>query len=354
MIYIIFAIIMFSLLIAVHEFGHFFVAKLCGVRVNEFAIGMGPQLLKKQGKETMYSLRAFPIGGFCAMEGEDEDSEDPRAFGNAAAWKRLLILIAGSGMNLLTGFVILICLYLPNQSMITTQISGFMDGCPAAEEGYLQAGDEILKIDGHRVSLYSDIPLLLSQGNGETVDLVVRRDGARIAMENVPIYMREYNEDGQQVVRYGLYFAAKETNVLDDAALAMKTGGYFVRLVWFSLEDLVTGGVRLSDLSGPIGIVSTMSQVGEAAYSWVDALENLLYFAAFIAINLAVMNLLPLPALDGGRVLFLLLNGISTLVLRRSIPEKYERYVHLAGMGLLLALMAVVAVSDVLKIVGGG
>ena len=149
MLYILFAILFFGFLIAIHEFGHFLTAKLCRVRVNEFSIGMGPLLLKKQGKETLYSLRLLPIGGFCAMEGEDEATDDPRSFAKAPAWRRFLILVAGSGMNFLAGMVILLLLLSPAQAATTAVIDSFEEGCPAAEQGYLQPGDEILRINGH-------------------------------------------------------------------------------------------------------------------------------------------------------------------------------------------------------------
>lgn len=350
MLYILFAILFFGFLIAIHEFGHFITAKLCGVKVNEFAIGMGPQVVKKQGKETVYSLRLFPVGGFCAMEGEDEATDDPRSFAKASFGKRFLILVAGSAMNFLTGLVILICLFSTTQAYIAPVIDSFMEGCPAAEEGYLLPGDEILRIDGHAVLLSSDISTLLSRGNGETADLVVRRDGERVTLEDVPLALRAYEIDGEKQEKYGLYFKVEQSGIAANTGLALRSSVNFARMVWFSLEDLFSGAAGLKDLSGPIGIVDTMSDVGEASASWLDAALNLLYFGAFIAVNLAVMNLLPLPALDGGRLFFLILNGILSRFLRREIPGKYEGYVHLAGMALLLLLMLVVGINDVYKI----
>lgn len=351
MLYTILAVIMFGILIAIHEFGHFSVAKLCGIQVNEFSIGMGPLLLQKQGKETLYSLRLLPIGGFCAMEGEDEESDNPRAFDNAAAWKRFLVLIAGSAFNFLTGLVILLCIYSGISVFATPTIVGFMDGFPCQGETMLMEGDEILSIDGKAVLLSSDVSTLLSLGNGETVDIVVRRDGQKIRIDDLPLIPREYEVEGETVLRYGLYFGVEEATI----PVRLRNGFYssvnFVRMVWWSLEQLFTGNAGLKDLSGPIGIVGTMSQVGEASSTALDAVINLLNFSAFIAINLSVMNLLPIPALDGGRVLFLLLNGLLYLLFRRKIPAKYEQYVHVVGMALLLALMVVVAFQDVYRIV---
>jgi regulator of sigma E protease len=350
MLYIILAIVLFGLLIAIHEFGHFSVAKLCGIQVNEFSIGMGPLLLHKQGKETMYSLRLFPIGGYCAMEGEDEESDNPRAFGNAVGWKKFLVLIAGSLYNFLTGLVILLCLYSGISTFATTTITGFMDGFPCQGETMLMEGDEILSIDGKAVLLSSDISTILSLEDRETVDIVVRRNGEKVKITDLPLVPREYQVDGETVVRYGLYFGVEEANLFARLRNGFYSSVNFVRMVWWSLEMLLNGSAGVGDLSGPVGIVNTMSQVGAASASVMDAILNLLYFAAFIAINLSVMNLLPIPALDGGRVFFLLLNGLLTLLFKRQIPAKYEQYVHMAGMVLLLGLMLVVALHDVYKI----
>ncbi len=352
MLYILFAIILFGFLIGIHEFGHFAVAKLCGVRVHEFAIGMGPQLLKKQGKETVYSLRLFPIGGYCAMEGEDEATDDPRSFARAAGWKRFLVLIAGAGMNFLTGLVILLCIFSTAKSFGAPILSGFMDGCPAAEEGYLQEGDKILSIDGHRILIYDDVSTLLSRGNGETVDLTIRRDGEKLKLADVPMKLQEYTQDGQTVRRYGLLFSVVPATATSRLTYAVKCSLNFARLVWFGLEDICSGAAGVKDLSGPIGIVDTMSSVGESSVSWQEAALNLFYFGAFIAVNLAVMNLLPLPALDGGRIFFLILNAILARTIRRRIPGKYEGIVHLIGLGLMLLLMIVVGANDILRLFG--
>lgn len=350
MVYILFAIIMFGVLIFVHELGHFLAARLCGVKVNEFAMGMGPTLWKKQGKETVYSLHAFPIGGFCAMEGEDEESDSPDSFNNQRGWKKFIILVAGAGMNFLFGVILILCLFSQSSGFVSTQISALMEGCPSAD--YLQAGDEILSIDGSPVYLSGDISTLLARGNGETATFVVRRNGERLKLEDVPCYLKEYETESGTSLLYGFQFQVVKATIGNRISYSFRQAADFVRMVWYSLEALVSGAVGVRDLSGPIGIVSTMSEVGEASASWMDALLNLVYFSAFIAVNLAVMNLLPLPALDGGRIFFLVINGICWLLVRKKIPAKYEGYVHAAGLILLLALMVIVAVSDVLRLVG--
>lgn len=352
LIYIIIAIVIFGLLIAIHELGHFLVAKACGVKVLEFSIGMGPQLWHKEGKETQYSLRLFPIGGFCAMEGEDGESDDPRAFGNAAGWKKFLVLIAGSASNFIAGMLLILCLFAASTGYVSTTLSGFVDGFPCQGETMLQAGDEIVSIDGSAVLLYSDISTLLNRGNGKTHDIVVRRDGEKITLNDLPLTPREYEVEGKKVTMYGLYFQSKEATFGSKLRLGLANSVDFVRMIWWSLEDLFTGAVGFSALSGPIGIVDAMGQMAESADGVRQAVDNLLYFAAFLAINLAFMNLLPLPALDGGRVFFLILNGLAVLLFRRRIPAKYEGYVHFGGLVLLLGLMVVVAVQDVYRIIG--
>lgn len=352
LIYIIIAIVIFGLLIAIHELGHFLVAKACGVKVLEFSIGMGPQLWHKEGKETQYSLRLFPIGGFCAMEGEDGESDDPRAFGNTAGWKKFLVLIAGSASNFIAGMLLILCLFAASTGYVSTTLSGFVDGFPCQGETMLQAGDEIVSIDGSTVLLYSDISTLLNRGNGKTHDIVVRRDGEKIVLNDLPLTPREYQVEGKKVTMYGLYFQSKEATFGSKLRLGLANSVDFVRMIWWSLEDLFTGAVGFSALSGPIGIVDAMGQMAESADGVRQAVDNLLYFAAFLAINLAFMNLLPLPALDGGRVFFLILNGLAVLLFRRRIPAKYEGYVHFGGLVLLLGLMVVVAVQDVYRIIG--
>ena len=353
MLYIIIAVLLFGFLIAIHEFGHFITAKAFGVRVNEFAIGMGPAIFSKQRGETLYALRVFPVGGYCAMEGEDDDSDDPRAFGAQKAWKRLVILAAGAFMNFLAGLVLILLLFSGAQAFTTPVLSGFMDGFPLEGEQGLMAGDRIVSINGERIYLYNDVTLFLGRGSGEPYDIVVERNGQRVVLNDLPLEPREYTVEGQRVTRYGLYFSIEEATV--DAKL--RNSWYnaidFVRLVRISLTDLVTGNAGLKDMTGPVGIVDTITQVGSQSASVRIALENILYFGALIAVNLAVMNLLPLPALDGGRIFFLMINGAWMILFRRHIDPKYEGYVHVAGLVALLALMAVVTFNDLVRIFGG-
>lgn len=351
-IYILVAILMFGVLIAVHEFGHFITAKLLGVRVNEFAIGMGPEIFSRQKGETKYALRALPIGGFCAMEGEEGESDDPKSFQNKPAWKRLIILVAGSFMNFLAGVLLILLVFSQATGFAYPVVGGFLEGSTLEAEG-LRAGDRFLKIDGHRVYNYGDASLLISRA-GDVADLVVERDGVQVVLEDVHMPLREFTVDGQTVLLRGVTLGAG----YDEATLGnrLKYTWYqtvdYVRMVWMGLGDLVTGAVGLKDLTGPIGIVNAIGEVGEQSQSAGDAVRNILTFVAFIAINLAVMNLLPIPALDGGQILFLAVNGVYTLFTKKRLDQKYLGYVNIAGFVCLLALMAVVAVNDVLKLMG--
>ena len=351
MVYILIAILIFGVLIAVHEFGHFLAAKACGVRVNEFSIGMGPQLFHKTKGDTEYSLRLLPIGGYCAMEGEDEDSDDDRALGRQVWWKKFIIFVAGAFMNFLTGLVVLAILYSCVSGFSTAKISGFFDGCELQSEQGLQVGDELYKIDGRRVYIYSDVSTLLSRNKTGSYDLVVKRDGKLVELQDFAMQQKLYDVDGVQQYKYGLYFGYEEKTVGTVLKNTWYTALDFARLVWMSLGDLVSGLVSVNDMSGPVGVVSAIAQTGESAATTADGILNVLYLGAFIAVNLAVMNMLPLPALDGGRAFLLLVNTVFTAITKKKIPSKYEGYIHAAGMILLLAFMAFITFKDIWKLV---
>ena len=352
MVYILAAILVFGVLITVHELGHFMAAKACGVRVNEFSIGMGPALWKKQKGETQYSLRLFPVGGFCAMEGEEEDSDDPTALNNQGFWAKLLIFAAGAAMNFIAGLLIILILYADAQAFYMPVVAGFADGCPLESADGLQEGDRLLRIDGEKVYVYSDISLLMGLNKTGAFDLQIERNGEVITLRDFTMERREYtDQNGKAYTGYGLYFGAEEATLGRKLSYSWNNAMDFARLVRLSLQMLVTGQAGVKDLSGPVGIVSTMTQVGEQAATTRAAVENIAYLAALIAVNLAVMNLLPLPALDGGKIFFLVINAVSMQLFKKQIPAKYENYIHFAGLILLLALMAVITFSDVWKLI---
>ena len=349
--YILLAILLFGVLIAVHEFGHFLTAKLLGVKVNEFAIGMGPALWSKRKGETLYALRAFPIGGYCAMEGEDEDTGDPGAFTRQAGWKKIIILCAGSFMNLVLGLVITVVLFLGISQARAPVITQFADGFQLQGADGLMEGDRIVSVDGHGIWVYADVQTYLSRNGGEGVDLIVERDGERVTLNDFPMLRYDYVYENGTYHGFGLIFGqVDDLSVPERMAQGWAQTFDFARIVWLSLSDLVTGRVAVSELSGVIGVVDVVSEVGADSESVAEGVQNVFYFMALIAVNLAVMNMLPIPALDGGRVFFVLLNGLIYTVSRRRIPERYEGYVHAGAFVLLLVLMAAVALHDVWNI----
>ena len=351
---ILIAILIFSFLIFIHEFGHFLTAKLSGVQVNEFAMFMGPAIWKKQIGETLYSIRCIPIGGYCAMEGEDKDTDNPRAFSKAAWWKRLIILLAGAFMNFVAGILILCIVYAPSQAYLAPVISQFEDYATVDDHG-LQVGDRFVEIDGSKVLLMNDVSMLLTLNEGDYHDLVIERDGQLIELDNFHLERHKVTqEDGTEAMLCGFsYGEAVAFTFGSKLQYICYTAVDWVRTVGWSLEMLVTGKAGFSDMSGPVGIVNQMTDLAASSETWVAALLNLLYFGAYIAVNLAVMNLLPIPALDGGRAVALLLTTLIEAIIRKRIDPKYEGYIHAAGMILLLILMAVIMFKDVIFIFKG-
>lgn len=345
MLQIILAILAFGMLVIVHEFGHFITAKRGGVQVNEFWIGMGPTLLKKQHNGTLYCLKLLPFGGACVMEGEDSESDNDRAFGKASLPRRMLIVAAGALMNFLVGFLIVLAVIQPNGpngGYIVSTIDSVDPASTAAAAGGLQAGDEILEVDGYNILLRSDFEMALSRGMDTTYEVVVRRDGEKVTLPAVVLEATIEGEDGRKMI--GLTFAEQPDSIGMHVNMAVRTSLNYARLVWVSLGMLASGQVGVDQLSGPVGVASVMATT--ASYS----ISAFLQLVAFISINLGVMNLLPLPALDGGRLVFLIIEGIR----RKPVPAKYEGYIHAAGLMLLLALMVYVTGQDIVRIIVGG
>ena len=352
---VIFAIFLFSVLIFVHELGHFTAAKLSGVQVNEFSMFMGPALWKKQVGETLYAIRCIPIGGYCAMEGEDGGSDNPRSFDKAAWWKRLIILAAGAAMNFLIGValmvivVLMVSVCLPGKQTAVPVIASFEDYATVNGENGLQAGDRIVEVDGEKLYSYSDFSMILSLNPGDVHDITVRRNGEKVVLKDFLLEKHEVTlKNGSTGLRYGMNFTLSTPNFWEKLGMAWNQSLDTVRMVRLSLQMLLGGKVGIKDMSGPVGIVSEMSKVAAASDSKVTALLNMLYFGGFIAINLAVMNLLPIPALDGGRIVCLLITVVVEAITKKKINPKYEGYLHGAGMILLLALMAIIMFKDVI------
>ncbi len=354
MVKILIALLVFGVIIAIHEFGHFIVAKLCGIRVNKFAIGMGPVLLKKQGKETEYSLRLFPVGGFCAMEGEDDASDDPRAFSKKSVPRRMAVVVAGAVMNLVLGFVLIMTTTLIQQKIVTTTIAGFAYtedaetgervSASTSETCGLQVGDTIISIEGMRIFTDTDLSYKLQNTENDKMTVIVERDGERVTLENVTFYNTA--SEG----RLDFYVKAEKCNflnVLEYGVLNTISNG---RLIWASLIDLITGKYGFHDLSGPVGIINTIGVAVSMGETIRESLISVLSLAYFITINVGIFNLLPLPALDGGRLIFLLVEAIR----RKPIAPEHEGMVHFIGLALLMLLMVAVTFQDVLRMIQGG
>ncbi len=354
--YILLAILIFGVLIAIHELGHFMAARACGVKVLEFSLGMGPVLWRRDtASGTRVSLRCLPIGGFCAMEGEDGSSDDPAAFVNAAAWKRFIILVAGAAMNFLLGLGLIAVCYSQLPAFSVPTVTRFMEGCPYEGEDAIMLGDTFYRVNGERTYLASDVSTYMARSRNGKMDLELIRDGKKVVLEDFPMTLREYTDPdtGQQVKRYGFYFENQESGLWAKIKYTWYCALDFVRMVRLGLTDLITGAVGVKQITGVVGVVDMMAQVGTEAATVADGVLNVLYFAAFIAVNLAVMNLLPLPALDGGRVFFLIVTWLLEHILRRRIDPKYEGYINTAGLVLLMALMVYVMYNDVARIIAG-
>lgn len=337
------AILIFAVLIFVHEFGHFIVAKLTKVKVNEFALGMGPRLFSKQFGETVYSIRLFPIGGFCAMEGEDGESASDGAFSKKKPLVRLLVLVAGAFMNILLGFVLLCFVSFQQEAFVVPVIEEVVAG-GAAETAGMRENDEILSVNGRRVHINEDFMWELSnnQNEDQRIDIKVKNNGEVRSFSVIP-----KKEDGKS--SYGLLLKTEENSVGASLKNAFYRTGFYSRVVVDSFVNLVRGKLSVSDVSGPVGIVSEIgSAVEEARETGWEGFVSLLYLAILLTINLGVFNLLPVPALDGGRILFVFIE----LIRRKPIPVEKEAIVHFIGFALLILLSILIAFQDVFKLFG--
>ena len=351
---VLFAILLFSFLIFIHELGHFAAAKLSDVQVNEFSMFMGPAIFKKQVGETLYSLRCIPIGGYCAMEGEDGGSDNPRSFEKAVWWKRLIILFAGAAMNFIAGVLIFAILYMPGDQVVVPVIGEFMDCCIFNHESGLQLGDEILEIDGEKIYTNGDISLILELNKTVDHDVAVLRNGHTLVFDDLTMAHTHRNEDGSEYLHYGFAFGqVQKVGLLGKIGFVWDVVVDNVRNVRLSLQMLLTGKAGVKDMSGPVGIVQMMSEVANESDTSMMAFLNMLSFGGMIAVNLAIMNLLPIPALDGGRIVGVLLTTAYEKLSGKKLNPKYEGYLHAAGMILLLALMALIMFKDIFAIFRG-
>ncbi|MCC8111503.1 MAG: site-2 protease family protein [Ruminococcus sp.] len=348
---IIIAVVIFGVIIAIHEFGHFIVAKLHHVQVNEFAIGMGPRILHFQKGETMYSLRLLPIGGFCSMEGEDESSDNPNAFEKKPVWRRITVVLAGAFMNIVLGFILIIvltCIGTKVPSMTIAQFASTTDEstdetitASESERSGLQVGDKIVAIDGEHIFTTTDLVYKLQTTEAESFAVTVKRDGEKMTIENVTFH----NDNTEGLIDFAVQGKSKNPvsvvvySAIDTVATA--------KLIWMSLMELVFGKYGLQDLSGPVGTVSVIEQAASSGETILECVESVLNLTIFITVNVGVFNLLPIPGLDGSRFVFLAIEGIR----RKPVAKEREAMVHFIGMAALFLLMILVTVQDVVKLV---
>ena len=333
--YILIALLFFGILIFIHEGGHFLSARLCGVDVKEFSIGMGPKLISKTSKKsgTRYGLRALPIGGFVSMDGEDEDSENPNAFCNKSVPKRMIIVIAGAVINIIFGFIIMFVLVFAQKTLVSNVIGKFDDNAMSAEK--LMVNDVVLKVDGTATHTGNEVAYEIMNKGDKPIDIVVIRDGEKITVEDVVF---------PNIVEQGVTMGTCDFRMYQDE---QSFGNYIkhafwrsmstVKMVYDSLFNLLTGKYGLQAVSGPVGVTEV---VGQAARS---NLPTLLYVMSVISINLGVFNLLPFPALDGGRFVFLVVEAVRG----RPIDKKIENYVNFAGIMILFGFMIIVTFKDI-------
>ena len=341
---IIAAILFFSIIIFVHELGHFITAKAFSVNVIEFSIGMGPAIFKKQGKNTLYSIRAIPMGGFCKMEGEDEDTKTDGCFSSKSPLAKIIILAAGAAMNLLLGFIIVVILTtssgLRYGYMTSTYVASVEENADAAS--VLAPGDKIVKVNNTTVHISRDISFALSESTGENCDIEFIRNGERKKASIKP--MEITYDDGTKGYIIGFKIAPSKINLGNILYESFFQTIWMIRLVFISLGMLFGGKAALTDISGPVGVVSAMNTVAQSG------MYDFFFLAAFLAVNIGVMNLLPLPALDGGRIAF----SLYELIFRKPVPPEKEGIVHAIGFVLLIGLMLFATSNDIIKIFTGG
>lgn len=339
------AILLFCIMIFPHELGHYIAAKKCGVKVNEFAFGMGPVIWKKQKGETLHSIRLLPIGGFCAMEGEDEDSADERAFGRKKPWQKIVILAAGSLMNIACAILIM-CLVVGIRGFTTTTIDEVQSGS-AAEAAGLSAKDKIVSITTDKVYPIDEWAQISEAMNGvsegETISVDYERNGRTYAAEVKPTLTEGVDSQGNKVSYYVLGVTCKISHNPAKAAVAgvQSTWG-MTKMMFSALGQLFTGKASPDELTGPVGMVQMVSQTSQYGLWYYG------FLTALICLNLAIINMLPLPALDGGRIIFVLYSAITG----KAVSEKVEGTIHFIGLALLMLLMIYVTFNDVIRIFG--
>ncbi|MBQ4353837.1 MAG: site-2 protease family protein [Clostridia bacterium] len=338
---ILIALLIFGFLIFIHEFGHYLSARIFKVTIHEFAIGMGPKLVQKTSKKTgiAYSLRALPIGGFVAMEGEDEESDDENAFHKKPVWQRIIVTAAGAFMNVFIGVIVMTLLVAAQDVLPSNTVGAFIydeNGVSYAEAAGLEIGDVITHVEGTRVHIANETVYEIMRKGVKPIDLTVRRGGETIVLRDV--VFRQITESGTTFGMMDFKVNPEVKTPLTVLKHALFRSVSTIKMIWESLYDLLSGRYGMEAVSGPVGVTKALGEAAE------EGTADLVYLAVVISMNLGVMNLLPLPALDGGRLLF----QIIELIRRKPIKPEIEGYVHFAGLVMLMILMVVVAVKDII------
>ncbi len=346
--YVFLAIFIFGLLIFIHEGGHFFFARLFKVSVKEFAIGMGPKLFTKISKKSgiAYSLRLLPIGGFVSMEGEDEESDDPNAFNKKPVWQRIIIVAAGALVNIIVGILVMSILVFGSDYLLSTQVGEVTEGSVSYEAG-LQVDDTIVAVDGKRVHIGDELSYQIMRRGIDPIDITVVRDGKKIVLEDVQYPVEKLEGANFAMMDFKVYGIMPENYTLPLLFKhAFYRSTYTVTMIWESLVDLVSGRYGMEAISGPVGVTEALTDAIDTDIK--TGSNSFIYLAVVISMNLGVMNLLPLPALDGGRLVFLIIEAIR----RKPVKPEVEGYIHFAGIVLLMLLMLFISVKDVVGLFG--
>ena len=346
--YILLAIVLLGVLVMVHEFGHYLVGRLTGMTVLEFSIGFGPKLIGWRRKEIDYSLRVIPLGGYCSFLGEDEKNDDPRAMNNKPVWRRFLTIFAGPAMNFVFAFLACVALLMGYMTagIATPTVEDVYQDMPAAEAG-IQAGDVIVEANGEEIAFSEEgaqklRDLISTSPVDEEIEFVVERNGERINVSAAPALMTD-EQTGTSSYMIGIVFEGRTYTLGEALAQAPRTMIDFVKMMLDALKNLVFHGEGVDEMAGPVGIISVVSEVAREGFYMV------LYILFVISLNLGLMNLLPLPALDGGRLVFLIVEAIR----RKPIPPEKEGMVHGVGMLLLLGLILVITYQDIVRLIAG-
>jgi len=340
--HIILALLIFGVLIFIHELGHYLSARAFHVTIREFAIGMGPKLVRWTSKKTgiAYSLRLLPIGGYVSMEGEDASSEDENAFSRKPVWQRIIVTAAGAAMNILIGILVMAALVIFQESLPSTTVAVFDNGeASLTYQSGLRVDDTITRVDGKRVHIANDVVYQVMRKGTEPIDITVIRDGKSVVIPDVTF--PTITDSGVLFGNIDFKVYAEEKTPITVLKHAFFRSTSTIVMIWESLVDLVTGRYGVESVSGPVGVTEAL---GEAAESGTG---SLVYLAVVISMNLGVMNLLPLPALDGGRLLFQLIE----VVRRKPLRPEIEGYVHFAGLVVLMILMVVITFKDIMSLI---